>query len=183
MVPNNSDKLYLDPIEELDDSLEHTWQTLCDYFDVGGELPEILCLFNGVNVTMPQQAAEIVVANMLTDMIGNIGRFSPWYIKPARAFGLNAIRDMQTNCIRWLLAPEAIQKWEDVIGVLAELIQRNSGLIQAMLYVEKLMGDAQDEDECVTARCRCLPPHTIRVNKIVLEKMEVYCNVCKYPFV
>ena len=182
MVPNNTEKLYLDPIEELDETLEHTWRTLCDYFDAGGELPDVQTLFNGADVTMPGQAAEMVIANMLLDMVECISRFSPWYTKPARTFGLSAIRDIKTNCIRWVLAPEAAQKWEDLIEPLAESIRQNSGLIQAMLYVESLMGGASHDDECVTATCSCLPPNAIRVNKSVMEKMEIYCNVCKLPF-
>lgn len=182
MVPKNSERLYLDPIEELDETLEHIWRTLCDYYDVSGELPDIRSLFNDADVAMPEQAAEMVIANMLTDMISCIGRFSPWYTKPARAFGLSAIRDIRTKCIRWVLAPEAVQKWEDLIEPLTASIRQNSGLIQAMLYVERLMDDAPHRDECVTATCGCLPPHTIRVNKAVLDKMDIYCNVCKLPF-
>jgi len=182
MVPNNSEKLYLDPIEELDETLDHTWRTLCDYYDVGGVLPDVQSLFYGADVTIHRHAAEMVIANMLTDVVGSIGRFSPWYTKPARAFGLNAIRDIRTNCIRWILAPEAIQKWEELIEPLSSLIRQNSGLIQAMLYVESLMGEASQENECVTATCNCLPSHTIKVKKSVLEKVEIYCNVCKQPF-
>jgi len=182
MVPNKSEKLYLDPIEKLDDALEHTWRTLCDYYDVGDEIPGIQSLFNGADVTIPKQAAKIVIANMLTEVVGSIGRFSPWYTKPARVFGLSAIRDMKTKCIRWVLAPEATQKWEEVIELLADLINQNNGLIQAMLYVESLMGSASHQDECVTALCRCLPPHAIKVNKSVLDKMEIFCNICKLPF-
>ena len=182
MVPNNFEKLYLDPIDELDEILEHTWRTLCDYYDVGGELPGVQSLFNGADITIPNQAAEIVIANMLTDIVCSIGRFSPWYTKPARAFGLSAIRDGKTKCIRWVLAPEATQKWEELIDPLADSIHQNSGLVQAMLYVESLMEDLPHQIACVTARCNCLPPHTIKVNKSVLDKMEIYCNVCKQPF-
>ena len=183
MVPNNSQKLYIDPIEELDETLEHTWRVLCEYYDISGELPGVQCLFKGADISVPVQAAETVVANMITDIVGNIGRFSPWYTKPARAFGLSAIRDLKTNCLRWVLAPEAIQKWEEeLIKPLAGLIHQNNGLIHAMLYVESLMGDESQQNECVTASCSCLPPNTIRVNKSVLDRMEIYCNVCKLPF-
>lgn len=182
MVPNNSDKLYLDPIEELDDTLEHVWRVLCHYYDTGGEVPSVPLLFYGADVAIPEQAAETVIANMLTDLVECIGRFSPWYTKPARAFGLSTIRDTRTKCIRWVLAPEAIQKWEELIVALAAAIQRNCGLIQAMLYVESLMMVTPYQDECMTASCCCLPSHTIMVNRSVLEKVEIYCNVCKQPF-
>lgn len=182
MVPKNSEKLYLDPIEELDEALEHTWWTLCDYYDAGGELPDVQSLFDGADFTISTQAAEIVIANMLTEIVDSVGRFSAWYTKPARAFGLNAIRDIKKKYIRWVLAPEATQKWEVLIESLAGSIRQNSGLIQAILYVESLMDSAPPRDESTTARCRCLPHHTIRLNKSVLEKMEIYCNVCKQPF-
>jgi len=45
MVPNNFEKLYLDPIDELDEGLDYTWRMLCDYYDVDGELPEIQVLY------------------------------------------------------------------------------------------------------------------------------------------
>jgi len=182
MVPNNFEKLYLDPIEELDECLDHTWRVLCDHFDADGELADIQVLFDGTDTTMPNKAAEIIIANMLIEIVGNIGRFSPWYTKPARAFGLSTIRDIKTNCIRWILAPEAIQKWQTLITPLAGSIYQNSGLIQAMLYVENLMGGAPNQDDCRIASCSCLPSHTIRVKKSVLDKMEIYCNVCKQPF-
>ncbi len=182
MVPKHFEKLYIDPIEELDETLEHTWRTLCDYYDSGGELPDIQHLFDGAEITSPEKAAEIVLANMLMDVIEYISRFSPWYIKPARSFGLCAIRDAKTNCIRWILAPEAIQKWQTLIEPLAASIRQNSGLIQAVLYVENLMKSGSSQDECVTARCDCLPPHTIQIKKSALDRMEIYCNVCKQPF-
>jgi len=182
MVPNNFEKLYLDPIDELDEGLDYTWRILCDYYDVDGELPDIQVLFDGTDTTMSNEAAEIVIANMLIEIVGNIGRFSPWYTKPARAFGLSTIREAKTKCIRWILAPEAIQKWQMLITSLADSIYQNSGLIQAMLYVENLMGGISNQDDCMIASCSCLPSHTIRVKKSVLDKMEIYCNVCKQPF-
>jgi hypothetical protein len=182
MVPNNFEKLYLDPIEELDDILDHTWRTLCDYYDAGGELPDIQSLFYRADVTTPGQAAEIVIANMLLEVVDGISRFSPWYTKPARAFGLRAIRETITKCTRWRLAPEAIQKWQALIEPLADSIRQNSGAIQAMLYVESLMGSLHYQDECVTARCNCQPPHIIRLKKSALDGMKIYCSVCGQPF-
>lgn len=182
MVPEIQKTLFLDPIEELDENLAQAWRVLGDYFDASGEMPGVLFLFEGVDIRMPDHAAEMVIANMLTDLIELISRFSPWYTRPARAFGLCTIRDMKSNCIRWVLAPEAVQKWESLILPLADSIERNSGFIQAMLYVERLMADESEREGCVTAQCSCLPPHTIQVNKTVLDKMEIYCNVCKLPF-
>lgn len=182
MALNHSDKVFLDPIEELDETLNHTWRTLCGYYDADGELPDVQSLFSGTDIAISRQAAEIAIANMLMDIVDRIGRFSPWYTKPARVFGLCAVHTMRTQCLRWVLAPEAVQKWEELIVPLAASIRQNSGLIQAMLYVESLTSGERCQDEYVNARCRCLPSHSIKVNRSILEEIEIYCNVCKKPF-
>lgn len=181
MVAKITEKFYLDPIEELDETLGDTWRALCDYFDACGELPDIRSLFMGVDFSRSRQAAEIVIANMLLDLSENISRFSPWYTRPSRAFGFSIIRDSQTRNVWCVLASEAVQKWEALIQPLSVAIRQNIGVIQAMIYVEKLIGD-DPEDECVTARCECCPPHTIRVKKSALAKTEIFCSVCMMPF-
>ena len=181
MAAKTSEKFYLDPIDELDDVLDDTWRTLCHYFDAGGELPDIRSLFMEAELANPRRATETVIANMLFDLAESICRFSPWYTKPSRAFGFSVIRDFKTKSVRCMLAPEAAQKWEALIEPLAASIRKNLGVIQAMLYVENMVGDDR-ANECVTAKCGCFPPHTIKVNKTALEKMEIYCSVCKLPF-
>jgi hypothetical protein len=182
MIPKKPEKLFIDPADELDETLEHTWRTLCDYYDSSGELPQMQTLFEGTDVTMPRQAAETVIANMLFDLAEDIHRFSPWYTKPPRTFGISVARDIMMNSVRCLLAPEAIQKWGILIEPLAISIRQNIGFIQAALYVGILMGDMSCSDDVITASCSCLPPHIIRANKSGLDKMEICCNNCKQPF-
>lgn len=181
MVPNISEIFYLEPIEELDETLECTWRALCDYFVAGGDIPDIQTLFTGVNLARSREAAETVLANMLFELAETICRFSPWYTKPTRAFGISVLRDSKTNCLRCVLAPEAAQKWEKLLGPLSLCIKQNLAVIQATIYIENLAGQER-EDECVTAKCGCCPPHVIRINRSALEKTAVYCSVCQLPF-
>ncbi|HSG42838.1 MAG TPA: hypothetical protein VLA72_06765 [Anaerolineales bacterium] len=181
MAAKTSKKFYLDPINELDHVLDHTWRILCYYFDAGGNLPDIQSLFMGAELTNPRRATETVIANMIFDLAESICRFSPWYTKPTRAFGISVIRDLETKSVRCVLAPEAAQKWADLIEPLATSIQKNLGVIQAILYVENMVGDDPD-DVCVTVKCGCIPQHTINVSKSALEKTKIYCNICKLPF-
>ena len=111
MGPITSEQISIDPTEVLEETLEHTWRTLCAYYDAGGELPEMRALLDGADVTIPRQAAEIALANMLVDLVESISRFSPWYTKPARAFGIQIVRDAVTKRVRFVLAPEALQQW------------------------------------------------------------------------
>ena len=181
MASTNAGKTYLDPTDELDGYLKYIWRTLCDYFVACGELPDLRSLFMGADLGRSREAAETVMANMLFDLMECISRFSPWYTKPCGAFGIRVSRDLETKTVRRVLESEAIQQWDKLIRPLTMLIRQNSGVIQAMLYVENLVGD-DPEDECVTARCGCCPPHTIRLNRSILEKMAVYCSVCRLPF-
>ena len=182
MAAKIPDIFYLEPLRELDETLEFTWRTLRDYFVAGGELPENRALFAGANLARSRDAAETVVANMLFEVAECVCRFSPWYTKPSRAFGITVIRDLKrAGSVRCVLAPEAVQKWEKLIDPLAKAIYHNLAVIQATLYVENLIGDTP-EDECVSAKCGCHPPHIIRVDRSMLEKTTIYCNLCHSPF-
>jgi hypothetical protein len=111
-----------------------------------------------------------------------VGRFSPWYKQPARSFGLTSARDPLTQRTRWLLAPEAAQRWQEVLEPLTGVIRKYSGLIRAMLLVDDLMGDLPVNDPCVMAHCTCWPPRAIQLRKSVLEKAEIVCDECLQPF-
>jgi hypothetical protein len=184
MVPmNNQDAdATLDPVEMLNDVLEQVWHTLCCSYDATGDLPDIKTLFDGADLSKPFQAAKVVIANMLLEMMENIGRFSPWYTRPARVFGLTSLRDPLTKRNRWMLAPEAVQKWDSVLERLTVAIEKNYSLIQAMVYVEGLMEDCEPGDTWVIARCQCHPPRSIQVTRAVLEKAEIVCDACMHPF-
>jgi len=171
----------IDPIEVLNTTVERAWQAVCRAYDESACLPDMQTLFDGADLSRPNQAAETVVVNMLTEVIENVGRFSPWYKRPARAFGLTSMRDGRTNRVRWLLAPETVQKWQEVITPLATVIRKYSGLIRAMVLVDDLMQDVSG-DPCVTARCGCIPPHMIQLRQSVLSKAEIICETCLQPY-
>jgi len=118
---------------------------------------------------------------MLTEVIENVGRFSPWYKQPARAFGLISLRDPVTGQSRWLLAPEALLRWRELLKDLTEAIKNNNGLIQATLWVENLT-EKQLEDPKVIAQCDCLPPKRIQINRSTLNKTAIICDDCQQPF-
>lgn len=169
-------------IDSLGETLEQVWQRVCCTYDAMGDLPNPQIIFDGVELSKPFQAAKKVLANMLLEAMDNIGRFSPWYTRPARAFGLASLYDHARGKNVWILAPESVQKWQDTLENLSEAIDQNYTVIQAMLYVENLMEDASPEDPLVVAHCGCVPPRTIRLTQSVLIKAEILCEACAQPF-
>jgi hypothetical protein len=180
--PGGSQNRVLDSIEMLNDLLEQIWHTLCCTYDANGNLPDVNALFEGVDLNDPGQAANTVVANMLLDLMENIGRFSPWYTRPTRSFGLVSIREPISRHNRWMLAPEAVQKWQSHLESLTNSIERNYSILKAMILVEDLMGDNNTHEPLITAHCACTPPRTIQLTESVLEKAEILCDACMQPF-
>jgi hypothetical protein len=169
-------------IDELDTALDTAWRTLCEAYDVTAALPERDMLFVGAEFSQPIQAAEAILANILTEISEDVGRFSPWYKKPARSFGLIDVRDGTTRRVRWILAPEAAQRWEHLLRGMAVAIQKHSGVLQATRLVDTLMADEED-DPCILARCTCQPCHTILINRSMLASGKVICDDCHQVFV
>ncbi len=182
MVPVEAPERAIDPIETLNAALERAWVAVCDAYDVSACMPDIRTLFADADLSQAQQAAEAVLVAMLLEVMESVSRFSPWYKQPARAFGLASIRDQFSRRSRWILAPEAIQRWQDILCQLNELISRYSGLIRALLLVDDLMGGEMGDDPCVIARCACRPPRTIQLRRSVLYKAEIICELCLQPF-
>lgn len=181
MVPTDIIDRTVDPVEVLRGAIEHAWMSVCHAYDASASLPDMQTLFAEVDLTRPNQAAEQVLLVMLQEVIESIGRFSPWYKQPARAFGLTSVRDIKTSRVKWILAPEAVQRWQEALAPLSYAIRRYSGLIQAMMLVDDLMAD-MDINPCVSASCSCIPPNTIQVRKSVLDKSEILCERCMQPF-
>jgi len=173
----------LDPVEMLGDLLEQIWHTICCSFDSAGGLPDIKTLFEQADLSEPPQAAKKVIANMLLEAMENVGRFSPWYTRPTRAFGLISIREPVSNHSQWMLAPEAIQKWQDQLDRLSIAIEKNYSLLRAMILVEGLMGGETSQEPLIIARCGCNPPRTIQLTQSVLDKAEILCDSCMQPFI
>jgi hypothetical protein len=181
MVPTTKLDPTTNPIDLLDNALEESWQTLCTAFEVDTELPNTQNLFTNAAIKTPPKAAETVLVNMLTEVIENVGRFSPWYKQPARAFGLVSLRDPVTGQSRWLLAPEALHRWGVLLQNLTRAIKLNNGLIQATLLVENLV-EEELSDPLVIAQCDCYPPKRIQINLSILDKTAIICDECQQPF-
>lgn len=171
----------IEPVEQINLVLEGAWAEICTYYDVSGCLPELPELFYQVDVADPDRAAEAVVVSMLQEITERVGRFSPWYKQPARAYGLTSVRDRQANRVCWVLAQEAVLQWRGVLERLARTIRQYSGLIQALLLVAELTEDFPG-DPCVVARCNCYPPLTIQLKRSVLERAGIVCQECQGLF-
>jgi len=180
MVPQTKLDPTTNPIQLLDKTLERSWHLLCETYEVDIDLPNVQNLFACAPIKTPPKAAESVLVNMITEVIENIGRFSPWYKQPARAFGLVSLRDPVTGQSRWLLAPEALQRWGDLLQQLTQAIKLNNGLIQATLVVESLT--EVERDPLVIAQCDCYPPKRIQINLSILDKTAIICDECQQPF-
>ncbi|MGD2158451.1 MAG: hypothetical protein PVG32_16350 [Anaerolineales bacterium] len=182
MLPRKDVNKKLEPVDLLDAAIEGAWEGFCTEYEVSAEMPDMKTLFLGAELDIPNLAAECVIINMLTDVIECLGRFSPWYTKPARAFGLVSIRDRRTNRYRWMLAPEALRRWADVLDKMTLAIRKNIGLIQATLLVDNLVMEEICEEPRVNAHCDCVPPRVIQINQIVLIETKIICDACKQPF-
>jgi hypothetical protein len=169
------------PIDLLDSALEQSWGILCAAYEVDTDLPNAQNLFARATLKTAPKAAETVLVNMLTEVIENVGRFSPWYKQPARAFGLVSLRDPVTGQSHWLLAPEALQRWQVLLQELTQAIKFNNGLIQATLLVEDLAEEQLDNPQMI-AQCNCYPPKRIQINLSMLDETAIICDDCQQPF-
>ena len=180
MMPLETMDRNYDPVDSLNLAVKNAWQVVCDTCDVSSGVPDLPVLFQGVDLTMPGQAASTVMANMLLEVMESVGRFSPWYKMPARAYGLVSIRDRSSDNLHWSLAPEASQKWCDILESLAVAIRRNSTYIQATVFVD---GYINGQEQCIiTVGCGCLPPRKLQVTRKELENADIICDACSHPF-
>jgi len=182
MVPTETVERAVDPVEALHTSLEGAWERLIREYDAEGCIPDLPDLFLGADLTRSDQSAQMVLVCMLQEIMEAVGRFSPWYRQPARAFGLASVRDPLSGRARWMLAPEAVERWREILEPIERVIQKFGGLIHAMLLVEGLMEDLPSNDPCVTAKCACWPPRQIQLRQSVLVKAEIICDTCLQPF-
>jgi hypothetical protein len=181
MVPKEWIQNAIDPVERINQVIEKAWEEISATFEVSGCAPELQDLFRDVDLGEARRGAEALVVAMLQEVSERVGRFSPWYRSPARAYGLTSVRDKRTNRVRWVLAPEAAQQLQRVIEPLKEMLTKYSGLIQALVLVANLTEDFAD-DPCVTARCACMPPLIVQLKKSVLDQGKIICQQCQQPF-
>jgi hypothetical protein len=181
MVPKEWIQHAIDPVELINQVIEDAWEEISSNYDVSGCAPDLQDLFRGVDLADPRRAAEALVVSMLQEVGERVGRFSPWYKRPARAYGLTSMRDKRTNRVHWVLAPEAVLQQKNVIETLETMITKYSGLIQALVLVANLTEDFPG-DPCVTAQCACYPPLRVQLRRSVLEKAQIVCEQCQQPF-
>lgn len=172
----------IDPVDGFYEVLHLVWEVISRNYGVMESLPDTRSLLEGVEHKDPCVAAEMVICNMLMDITQLVDRFSPWYTRPPRSFGLVSFRDMISHKTKWRLAPEAQDKWQYQIDMLAEEFAQKSGLIEAIA----LISDLDILDECPTdvliAMCECNPPKEIMVTRSFLKNNHIVCNECKEQF-
>lgn len=183
---NSVDKklTYVDPIDTFYGVLNGAWVEICQAHDVSpDDLPEIHYLFHSADIDDPLQAAKTIISNMLVCVSELVHRFSEWYKKPARAFGLISLRDPETHHALWTLAPEAEEKWSSHIAKIADDFKYKRGLIEAILLIDDLAEYTFPTDDRVLAACECDPPKELIVRQSFIEKEGIICNCCYQPFI
>ncbi len=169
-------------VEGLDDTLDRLWEQLCRTYDVIAPIPGTAVLFDEVDLRDPREAAEMVLAHMLSEIIQLVDRYSPWYTRPARAFGLIQVRENTSNHLRWVLAPEAAARWEPLLDRLTTAMENNRGLIRATQIIDEVSTRLAERDQCVEAVCSCRPARMILINRSLLKADCIRCAECHAPF-
>jgi len=168
--------------DELLQTMQMIWRELCVTYDVIAPIPEMSILFEGARLNRPYDVAEQILANMLTEIIEHIDRFSPWYTKPSAAFGLMTKASRTDSRVEWGLTAVAHQKWWQTIDRMSTLIEENANLIRAMVLVDGLITAVSSEDTRILAQCHCIPARYIRVRPSIITKSKIICDVCDQPF-
>lgn len=182
MLYNGNSEDKNDPMEGFYNVLRITWDNLIRHFDIQSDLPETGALLVDVEPYDPCMAAETIIRNMITEITQLVHRFSPWYTLPARAFGLVSFRDILTHKNEWRLAPEAIEKWNKQIELIATEIDKKRGILQVMLYVSNVNILEQNPSETIVAVCECTPPVEILIQREFLTSRNIICNECECIF-
>ena len=162
--------------------LQITWTTLCSAYDIQLDLPDTQVLLHGADMDDPVYASETVLVNMLSEIIDNIDRFSPWFSQPAKAFGLVLSRRSARAAPKWVLSRDAVNRWEEYLRELATAIEKNAGLFLAVNLLGELPAADAEDDPRIMAICFCEPPNVIMVNRSLLEGEKIVCEVCRHPF-
>jgi hypothetical protein len=164
---------------DLVEALQQAWRSINAAYDVTAELPETSCLFEGVDLRLPKQAAEAIIANMLLSVMEEVGRFSPAYKQP---IGLIHVRDRAANRSSWLLSSDTRERWHAVLHPLALALERNRGLLLAADVLGEFMKSGPCDESRVMACCLCVPPRVILINRAVLGNANIVCETCQQPF-
>lgn len=171
-----------DPVEKFFTALELVWQKLSAAYDVTAELPNLKLLFEGSRFEDPALIAQTVLANMLVEITDQVHRFSPWYKLPPRSFGLVNRHPSLKHIPAWNLAPEAIERWCPLIELISSEIQYKTGLVKALVMIDRFEDSLKARHPKVIARCQCDPPQRIAVQPLLLQKGSITCETCQMPF-
>lgn len=168
--------------DELAGVLETIWYDISHTYDVTAEPPEISILLEGADFSTPHDAAITIFVNVLSEVIEEIGRFSPDYRQSARSFGLIPVCRGSAGALSWVLTPEAECQWARALSAIEGCIRRHAGLLLASQFVDDLMSSSELEDDCVLARCGCNPPQLILIHRGALRDRPVICKTCHQPY-
>jgi hypothetical protein len=171
-----------DPLAVLDCELERIWSQLRDAYDVAGSLPELSALFAGADLHDAGAAAEVVLANILLDVMERASRFSPWYTRPASAYGLERVREDETGQVSWRLQPDLQRHWQPLLCRLAEAITASRSLLQIFILVDDFLEEGPVRDQAVLCCCACTPPRYIWLPLCVVERAVAVCDGCQTAF-
>lgn len=159
---------------DLFEALEYAWNALCTEYDVAASLVEIDELLDGVDPSMPDEAAQTVMINLLSSIMECVSRFSPWYKQPASAFGIV----LRADPYEWTLAEDAQRNRRVLLDMLEEAIRRNKSVILAT----RILQDIEQARACQAYICQCIPPRTILIQRSVRLPSPIICDTCHQPF-
>lgn len=182
MIMMDHHKEAIDPIEVMHELLAKTWSEMSHLYEINASLPDLQLIFEQVELGDACIAAEKVLVNLLLEVMESVGRFSPFYRQPPRAFGVTSYRNPKTQRVEWILAPEGHRRWERTLNQLEWLFTQYGGIYRAMILVDGLMVRSTPSDPQVLAYCHCVPPHTIQLKRSLVERKEVICDTCKQPY-
>lgn len=182
MAPASEHDPTPDPLSVLDCELEQVWSDIRNTYDVAGPLPELAVLFAGADLRNAGAAAEAVLVNMLAEVMERVSRFSPWYTRPASAYGLERVHDSESGRICWRLQPNVRQHCRPLLDRLGRAISSSRSLLQVFLLVDDFLNATGDDDELLLTRCTCSPPRHVWLPRCVAQQGEAICDLCGTPF-
>jgi hypothetical protein len=167
---------------DLFETIQDVWHTLCADFDITSDLPDMAVILDCVDPSRPNEAAQVVLVNLLSEAMEHTSRFSPWYKQPASVFGVELELDEATHTRRWVMTGEALHARRRALEMLATTIEHNKTVILATRFLNELDPRTEEGDPCRTATCQCDPPRTILIHNAVVGRTMIICDACRQPF-
>jgi hypothetical protein len=161
------------------EALRVSWQAVKDCYDLTDELPGWDCVLDGVDLSRPEEAACMILVNLLTAAMEQVDRFNPWYKAPAEAFGL-CRQPQGTSMVSsgWGLTSEAMERWRPTLSALACALACAPELTEAQASVN---GTRWSTRSVVAATCACDSAPIVLVSPCMLLDSTLRCNICGQP--